>query len=242
MIISSCKVDFFHRCWPSSTLLLPLFTSACCEIGQKPCLLDGRNVIEFTFEVFFLFAFFYQIPKVEALTILSGLVCFPNHFEQLDVLSNKDTEFLPTTMERTALKRMIMRDLIKASQNDAMLESRYEISNEVQKKNDRFCFSREIALCGLAIFLCEELKHQRIESPIRPFIVFIVECLQVSSSSRKRKLFCLQLNTSERKNQTLVICFSRVNRNSHMLLRIKPMYVCFLFSLLNMVILKKNQI
>lgn len=39
---------------------------------------------------------------------------------------------------------------------------------------------REIALCGLAIFLCEELKHQRMESPIKPFIVFIVECLQVS--------------------------------------------------------------
>jgi hypothetical protein len=39
---------------------------------------------------------------------------------------------------------------------------------------------REIALCGLAIFLCEELKHERTESPIRPFIVFIVECLQVS--------------------------------------------------------------
>ncbi len=107
MIISSCKVDFFHRCWPSSTLLLPLFTSACCEIGQKPCLVDGKT-----------------IPKVEALTILSSLVCFPNHFEQLDVLSSKDKEYAPSTMERTSLKRMIMRDLIKASQNDAMLESR----------------------------------------------------------------------------------------------------------------------
>jgi len=42
-----------------------------------------------------------------------------------------------------------------------------------------FLLNREIALCGLAIFLCEELKHQRAESPIRPFIVFIVECLQV---------------------------------------------------------------
>jgi len=44
VIISSCKVDFFHRCWPSSTLLLPLFTSACCEIGQKPSLIDGKTV------------------------------------------------------------------------------------------------------------------------------------------------------------------------------------------------------
>jgi hypothetical protein len=149
VIISSCKVDFFHRCWPSSTLLLPLFTSACCEIGQKPCLIDGKT-----------------IPKVEALTILSSLVCFPNHFEQLDVLSSKDKEYIPITMDRTSLKRMIMRDLIKASQNDAMLES------------------REIALCGLAIFLCEELKHQRTESPIRPFIVFIVECLQDQSKQR----------------------------------------------------------
>ncbi|CAF1045593.1 unnamed protein product [Rotaria sp. Silwood1] len=147
-IISSCKVDFFHRCWPSSTLLVPLFTTACCEIGQKPCLVDGKT-----------------IPKVEALTILSSLVCFPNHFEQLDVLSTKDKEYIPTTMDRTSLKRMIMRDLIKASQNDAMLES------------------REIALCGLAIFLCEELKHQRTESPIRPFIVFIVECLQPADST-----------------------------------------------------------
>lgn len=50
-IISSCKVDFFHRCWPSSTLLVPLFTSACCEIGQKPNLVDGKNVIlAFVFE------------------------------------------------------------------------------------------------------------------------------------------------------------------------------------------------
>ena len=40
---------------------------------------------------------------------------------------------------------------------------------------------REIALCGLAIFLCEELKHQRAESPIRPFIQFIVGDLQVKS-------------------------------------------------------------
>ncbi|CAF3004104.1 unnamed protein product [Rotaria sp. Silwood2] len=147
-IISSCKVDFFHRCWPSSTLLLPLFTTACCEIGQKPSLIDGKT-----------------IPKVEALTILSSLVCFPNHFEQLDVLSTKDKEYVPTTMDRTSLKRMIMRDLIKASQHDAMLES------------------REIALCGLAIFLCEELKHQRTESPIRPFILFIVECLQPADST-----------------------------------------------------------
>ncbi len=58
------------------------------------------------------------------MTILSSLVCFPNHFEQLDVLSNKDKEYLPITMDRTSLKRMIMRDLIKASQNDSMLESR----------------------------------------------------------------------------------------------------------------------
>lgn len=49
-----------------------------------------------------------------------------------------------------------------------------------------FNLFREIALCGLAIFLCEELKHQRTESPIRPFIVFIVECLQVS----KTRNFC----------------------------------------------------
>lgn len=54
----------------------------------------------------------------------------------------------------------------------------------------------EIALCGLAIFLCEELKHQRTESPIRPFILFIVECLQVSvvffnyySYDKKKKAF-----------------------------------------------------
>ncbi|CAF0735212.1 unnamed protein product [Adineta ricciae] len=150
VIISSCKVDFFHRCWPSSTLLLPLFTSACCEIGQKPCLVEGKT-----------------IPKVEALTILSSLVCFPNHFEQLDVLSNKEKEkeYVPVTMDRTLLKRMIMRDLIKASQLDPMLES------------------REIALCGLAIFLCEELKHQRMESPIKPFILFTVECLQPADST-----------------------------------------------------------
>ncbi|CAF4597345.1 unnamed protein product [Rotaria socialis] len=149
VIISSCKVDFFHRCWPSSTLLLPLFTSACCEIGQKPNFVDGKT-----------------IPKVEALTILSSLVCFPNHFEQLDVLTNKEKDFAPVPMDRTSLKRMIMRDLIKASQNDVMLES------------------REIALCGLAIFLCEELKHQRTESPIRPFLLFIVECLQGQSKKR----------------------------------------------------------
>ncbi|CAM4909308.1 unnamed protein product [Rotaria socialis] len=148
VIISSCKVDFFHRCWPSSTLLLPLFTSACCEIGQKPNFVDGKT-----------------IPKVEALTILSSLVCFPNHFEQLDVLTNKEKDFAPVPMDRTSLKRMIMRDLIKASQNDVMLES------------------REIALCGLAIFLCEELKHQRTESPIRPFLLFIVECLQPADST-----------------------------------------------------------
>ncbi|CAF5040308.1 unnamed protein product, partial [Rotaria magnacalcarata] len=149
VIISSCKVEFFHRCWPSSTLLLPLFTSACCEIGQKPNFVDGKT-----------------IPKVEALTILSSLVCFPNHFEQLDVLTNKEKDFTPVPMDRTSLKRMIMRDLIKASQNDVMLES------------------REIALCGLAIFLCEELKHQRTESPIRPFLLFIVECLQGQSKKR----------------------------------------------------------
>ena len=47
--------------------------------------------------------------------------------------------------------------------------------------------NREIALCGLAIFLCEELKHQRTESPIRPFIVFIVECLQVGYYFINRK-------------------------------------------------------
>lgn len=58
------------------------------------------------------------------MTILSSLVCFPNHFEQLDVLSNKDKEYIPVPMDRTSLKRMIMRDLIKASQNDSMLESR----------------------------------------------------------------------------------------------------------------------
>jgi hypothetical protein len=54
---------------------------------------------------------------------------------------------------------------------------------KLEKKLRFFYFlflNREIALCGLAIFLCEELKHQRTESPIRPFIVFIVECLQVS--------------------------------------------------------------
>ncbi|CAF4240865.1 unnamed protein product, partial [Rotaria magnacalcarata] len=143
VIISSCKVDFFHRCWPSSALLLPLFTPACCEIGQKPNFVDEKT-----------------IPKVEALTLLSRLVCFPNHFEQLDVLTNNEKDFASVLMDRTSLKRMIMRDLIKASQNDVMLES------------------REIALCGLAIFLCEELKHQRTESPIRPFLLFIVECLQ----------------------------------------------------------------
>lgn len=65
-----------------------------------------------------------QVPKVEALTILSSLVCFPNHFEQLDVLVAKDKEYAPATMERTALKRMIMRDLVRASQHDPMLESR----------------------------------------------------------------------------------------------------------------------
>ncbi|CAF1014308.1 unnamed protein product [Adineta steineri] len=148
VIISSCKVDFFHRCWPSSTLLLPLFTSACYKIGQQPCLVDGKT-----------------IPKVEALTILSSLVCFPNHFEQLDVLSAKDKEYVPVTMDRTQLKRMIMSDLIKASQNDSVLES------------------REIALCGVAIFLCEELKHQRVESPIKPFMTFIVDCLQPADST-----------------------------------------------------------
>ncbi|CAF1292177.1 unnamed protein product [Rotaria magnacalcarata] len=149
VIISSCKVDFFHRCWPSSALLLPLFTPACCEIGQKPNFVDEKT-----------------IPKVEALTLLSRLVCFPNHFEQLDVLTNNEKHFASVLMDRTSLKRMIMRDLIKASQNDVMLES------------------REIALCGLAIFLCEELKHQRTESPIRPFLLFIVECLQGQSKKR----------------------------------------------------------
>ncbi|CAF1505412.1 unnamed protein product, partial [Didymodactylos carnosus] len=144
-IISSCKADLFHRCWPSSTLLLPLFTDACCQIGQQASIVDGKTN-----------------PKVEALTILSSLVCFPNHFEQLDVFILKEKDYSTVTMDRAYLKRMIMRDLIKASEKDTMLES------------------REIALCGLAIFICEELKHQRLESPIKPFMLFIVESLQTT--------------------------------------------------------------
>jgi hypothetical protein len=130
---------------------------------------------------------------VAALTILSSLVCFPNHYEQLDVLSNKDNEYAPVVMDRTSLKRMIMRDLIKAAQNDAMLDSRLLDARLLAFESISFCsFCREIALCGLAIFLCEELKHQRIESPIRPFILFIVDYLQVSSDGhlktrRKKK-------------------------------------------------------
>ncbi|CAF0804920.1 unnamed protein product [Didymodactylos carnosus] len=145
-IISSCKADLFHRCWPSSTLLLPLFTDACCQIGQQASIVDGKTN-----------------PKIEALTILSSLVCFPNHFEQLDVFDPKEKNYSVVTMDRTYLKRMIMRDLIKASEKDTMLES------------------REIALCGLAIFICEELKHNRLESPIKPFMLFIVDCLQGQS-------------------------------------------------------------
>ena len=61
---------------------------------------------------------------MEVLTILSSLVCFSNHFEQVDVLFNKDKEYIPITMERTSLKCMIMWDLIKASQTDTMLELR----------------------------------------------------------------------------------------------------------------------
>ncbi len=61
----------------------------------------------------------------------------------------------------------------------------------------------------MAIFLCEELKHQRTESPIRPFIVFIVECLQVSlisiemkykkSEEKKREIFFLLKDQSKQR-------------------------------------------
>ena len=65
-----------------------------------------------------------------------------------------------------------------------------------------FVFIREIALCGLAIFLCEELKHQRAESPIRPFIVFIVECLQVGWSYLNRRGV---LNNNEMRKKEICI-------------------------------------
>ncbi|CAF1283826.1 unnamed protein product, partial [Didymodactylos carnosus] len=44
-IISSCEANLVHRCWPSSTLLLPLFTDACCQIGQQASIVDGKTVL-----------------------------------------------------------------------------------------------------------------------------------------------------------------------------------------------------
>ncbi|XP_053376419.1 ral GTPase-activating protein subunit alpha-2-like isoform X3 [Mercenaria mercenaria] len=123
VLVKFSSARIFSTSLPGNSLLILDFVNACESI---------INSIDIK-----------ETPRVESLTILGSLVCFPNHY--------KDTPVLHVDMERSNIKTDVFKDhvvnlLLKAG------------------KREPAGLARCIAVSSLGIFLYEEITHGTLHS------------------------------------------------------------------------------
>ncbi|XP_029849633.3 ral GTPase-activating protein subunit alpha-1 [Ixodes scapularis] len=120
-IVKYCGTKFFASKLPGHTVLLLNFVHGAGSVVSS-------NVVK-------------GMPRVEAVTLLGSLVCFPNIYRELQVLQCQVSE-PPALTSLTDVKERILGLLLKAG------------------RSDPDGLARCNALCALAIFAYEELSHQ----------------------------------------------------------------------------------
>ncbi|KAL1416578.1 hypothetical protein MTO96_027799 [Rhipicephalus appendiculatus] len=120
-IVKYCGTKFFASRLPGHTVLLLNFIHGASTIVTS-------NAIK-------------GMPRVEAVTLLGSLVCFPNVYTELQVLQCTPSE-PPQLVAAASIKELIVDLLLKAG------------------KTDPDGVARCTALCALGIFAYEELSHQ----------------------------------------------------------------------------------
>uniref|UniRef100_A0A8C6XLE9 Ral GTPase activating protein catalytic subunit alpha 2 n=1 Tax=Naja naja TaxID=35670 RepID=A0A8C6XLE9_NAJNA len=117
-IIKHCSPFFFFLGLPGFTLLIRDFITAATRVLST-------NMLE--------------APRIEANTILGSLICFPNLYQNISLLSSvTEAEITTGTAD---VKRCLINILLKNATEEPSEASRY------------------LALCCLGLWICEELVH-----------------------------------------------------------------------------------
>ncbi|XP_033639628.1 ral GTPase-activating protein subunit alpha-2-like isoform X1 [Asterias rubens] len=139
-IIQYSAPDFFSCGLPGSTLLILDFIQA-------------ANMIAYHHNL--------EAPRIEALSLLGSLVCFPNLFCNITVLQPSPKDI--STMQCKDVKDHLIKALLKCSRKEPMSEAR--------------C----IALCSLGIFLYEEVSHATFHPRTRDAISVLLASLKFNN-------------------------------------------------------------
>ncbi|XP_022083005.1 ral GTPase-activating protein subunit alpha-1-like isoform X2 [Acanthaster planci] len=139
-IIQYSAPDFFSCGLPGSTLLILDYIQAANMIASH------HNL---------------DAPRIEALSLLGSLVCFPNLFCNITVLQPSPKDI--STMQCKDVKDHLIKVLIKCSRKEPM------------------CEARCIALCSLGIFLYEEMAHVTFHPRSREAISVLLASLKFQS-------------------------------------------------------------
>ncbi|XP_041468944.1 ral GTPase-activating protein subunit alpha-1-like isoform X2 [Lytechinus variegatus] len=139
-IVQYSAPDFFHCDLPGATLLILDFIQA-------------ANMITANIDL--------DAPRIEALSLLGSLVCFPNMFCNLTV-------FQPAPKD---ISTMVCKDI------KPVKDHLISILLKCGKKEPN-CEARCIALCGLGIFVYEELAHTTFHPRIKEAINVLLASLK----------------------------------------------------------------
>ncbi|XP_030854676.1 ral GTPase-activating protein subunit alpha-1 isoform X3 [Strongylocentrotus purpuratus] len=139
-IVQYSAPDFFYCDLPGATLLILDFIQA-------------ANMITANFDL--------DAPRIEALSLLGSLVCFPNMFCNLTV-------FQPAPKD---ISTMVCKDI------KPVKDHLISILLKCGKKEPN-CEARCIALCGLGIFVYEELAHTTFHPRIKEAINVLLASLK----------------------------------------------------------------
>ncbi|XP_038071739.1 ral GTPase-activating protein subunit alpha-1-like [Patiria miniata] len=139
-IIQYSAPDFFSCGLPGSTLLILDYIQAANMIASH------HNL---------------DAPRIEALSLLGSLVCFPNLFCNITVLQPSPKDI--NTMQCKDVKDHLIKALIKCSRKEPM------------------CEARCIALCSLGIFLYEEMAHVTFHPRTREAISVLLASLKFNN-------------------------------------------------------------
>ncbi|XP_076835249.1 LOW QUALITY PROTEIN: ral GTPase-activating protein subunit alpha-2-like [Brachyhypopomus gauderio] len=85
----------------------------------------------------------FEVPRIEAQTLLGSLVCFPNLYQQIPSLQ---------AIPGVDIKEYLVNNLLKTARNEPCEEAR--------------C----VAICSLGLWVCEELGQQRVHHQVKDAI------------------------------------------------------------------------
>ncbi|XP_022332235.2 ral GTPase-activating protein subunit alpha-1-like isoform X3 [Crassostrea virginica] len=95
-----------------------------------------------------------QTPRSEALSLMGSLMCFPNHYQDLQVLNVGDLSV--ESLSSNVLKECIINQLLKSAKKESAETAR--------------C----IALSSIGVYLYEELCHQTLHSKLHEAVIVLL--------------------------------------------------------------------